>query len=122
MTRKEWLETFINLADGGAKCVEYRRKLRIKAQNLPTYIKSLGGFRRELGAIKEKEKAAIVKAEYERKKREAKNKAIEKKVVSKNLPRGKKIKATEEILEALDKAPKPPEDDGVDYSEYYNEY
>ena len=57
-TRKEWLETFINLADGGASSLEYRRKLGILAQHLPPHVKSLTAYRNELGEIKQSEELA----------------------------------------------------------------
>ena len=48
MTRKEWLENFIRLADTGASTLEYRRHCRIKAQHLPRHIAQLPSFRAEL--------------------------------------------------------------------------
>ena len=71
MTRKEWLETFLHLADNNAIAMEYRRKLGIRAQKLPTFVKRIPGYRKELAALRAEE----VQAETQRKRVEALAKA-----------------------------------------------
>jgi len=56
-TRKQWLETFIGLADKGAAAIEYRKRLRIKSAPLQVLIKKLTKFRHELNEIVEQEEA-----------------------------------------------------------------
>lgn len=55
MKRKEWLQTFLNLVDKGRPTIEYRKKLRIKVNELPKYIKNIGKYRKELEALLKKE-------------------------------------------------------------------
>lgn len=56
MTRKEWLETFLKLADNDAPCVDYRKKLRIvNAKDLSHHIRKLTDYRHELKAINDNE-------------------------------------------------------------------
>lgn len=51
MTRKQWLKTFLHLADSGAAAVDYRKKLRIKTNVLGKHINKLGEYRKELTDI-----------------------------------------------------------------------
>lgn len=51
MTRREWLEKFIELADSGAPTVEYRRHCRVKAQHLPRHVRKLDQYRAELAKL-----------------------------------------------------------------------
>jgi len=60
LSRREWLEKFIELADSGAPTLDYRRYLRIKAQHLPRYIGGLASCRVELAALVEQDKQAEV--------------------------------------------------------------
>lgn len=56
MTRKQWLEIFIHLADTGAPALEYRKRLRLKTNALRQHINKLGKYRAELNDILQKEK------------------------------------------------------------------
>jgi len=56
MERKEWLKTFIDLADRNAKALEYRKALRIKAQLLPVHVRNLEAYRRELSDLEKVER------------------------------------------------------------------
>jgi len=71
MTRKEWLETFLTLADRNAPAMQYRRKLGIRAQKLPTFVRQIGSFRKEL----EKLHAEDIYAANRKKKEESLKKA-----------------------------------------------
>jgi len=51
MNRKEWLETFLRLADKGANTLEYRRYLRIMAKDLPAHVRAMDNYRRELNEL-----------------------------------------------------------------------
>ena len=55
MTRKEWLEKFVELVESGAKTTEYRRYCRVKAQHLPRHLRRLGEYREELVVLKAEE-------------------------------------------------------------------
>jgi len=71
MNRKQWLETFIELADSGAPALQYRRKLGLKTNVLGTHVKQLGLYRDELNNIcEQEEKAKKMEAECERKERD----------------------------------------------------
>lgn len=62
MTRKEWLQKFIELIDTDAPTLEYRRHFRIKAQHLPLYIKNTDAYREELAClIREEESSSDIK-------------------------------------------------------------
>lgn len=61
MTRKEWLQKFVELCDAGANTLEFRRHCRVKAQHLPRHIRKLGQYRAELSALLEKEREQQVK-------------------------------------------------------------
>lgn len=56
MTRKEWLEKFLELADSGAPTVAYRKHLRIMLNDLPPHIKNIGKYRKELAELREQER------------------------------------------------------------------
>jgi len=71
MTRKEWLETFLNLADRNASSIEYRQKLGLRAQKLPAFVKNIPGYRKELALLLEEDKHVANR----KKKEEALNKA-----------------------------------------------
>lgn len=60
MARKDFLETFLKLADGNAQNGEYRKALGIRAQKLPTHVALIPQYRRELAAIKVEEAAKAV--------------------------------------------------------------
>lgn len=51
MTRKEWLEKFIELCESGAKTLDFRRHCRVKAQHLPRHTRRLAEYRAELAAL-----------------------------------------------------------------------
>ena len=51
MTRKEFLEKFVELCDSGAKTMDFRRYCRIKAQHLPRHVRKLAEYRSELAAL-----------------------------------------------------------------------
>ena len=55
MTRKQWLELFISLADSGAPALDYRKRLRLKTNVLGGHIANLGKYREELAALVAKE-------------------------------------------------------------------
>jgi hypothetical protein len=61
MTRREWLEKFIELADSGAPTVEYRRHCRVKAQHLPRHVRKLDQYRAELAKLVEDETPGVPK-------------------------------------------------------------
>lgn len=68
----EWLQTFCDLADQNASTLEFRSKLKLRAQNLPSYIRKLPEYRKELAQLKklenlEKARAAAVKKKAEKK-------------------------------------------------------
>ncbi len=56
MERKEWLETFLRLADSNATTLQYRKLLRLKANALAPHVKNLSVYRQELQDIYEQEK------------------------------------------------------------------
>lgn len=58
MTRKEWLEKFIELVETGASTLNFRRHCRIKAQHLPRHMRQLDAFRSELLILQAKEDEA----------------------------------------------------------------
>ena len=58
MTRKEWLEKFIELCATGASSLDFRRYCRVKAQHLPRHIKKLPAFRHELAILQAQEDEA----------------------------------------------------------------
>lgn len=58
MTRKEWLQAFLRLADSGASAVNYRKELRIMNKELAGHVKKLGKYRKELADILEQERLA----------------------------------------------------------------
>lgn len=62
MDRKQWLETFLELADKGAPTLEYRKRLRIKVNPLRDHIKNIGSYRKELQDIKDEEERTREKA------------------------------------------------------------
>ena len=62
MTRKQWLETFLHLADSGAAAIDYRKRLRLKTNVLGIHIAKLGSYREELAAIIKQEEDMSVKA------------------------------------------------------------
>jgi len=55
MTRKEWLEKFIELVETGASTLDFRRHCRVKAQHLPRNMRQLDEFRAELFVLQAKE-------------------------------------------------------------------
>lgn len=63
VNRKEWLETFLWLADRNRPAREFRLKLGIKLPNLSSAIKSINAFRDELEQlyVSDKTKKSISK-------------------------------------------------------------
>ncbi len=67
MTRKEWLEKFMELCRSDASTLDFRRYCRVKAQHLPRHIRKLGDYRNELAKLQavedeENRQAAIKEA------------------------------------------------------------
>jgi len=81
MTRKEWLEKFVELCESGAKTLDFRRYCRIKAQHLPRHVIRLAEYRAELeklNVVQAVEDAKLAElAEAERLKDEEDRKARE---------------------------------------------
>lgn len=76
MERKEWLKTFIWLADNNRPALEYRKRLGVAHAKLPVIIKKLPAFRKELAEILEKERLDVElkkmeKEHHERRMKEA---------------------------------------------------
>lgn len=51
MERKQWLETFLKLADNAAPAIEYRKRLRIMSNALGPHVKRITEYRKELQDI-----------------------------------------------------------------------
>ncbi len=103
MIRKKWLEKFIWLADRNKPARDFRTKLGIRFADIPKEIKKLGKYREELQDILDLEEIKIrldteVRIPFEQ---------VEKELAPKAEPR----KVSSEIFAALDKLPKPPEED-----------
>ena len=56
MDRKQWLETFLKLADTGAPVVAYRRHLHLKTNVIKLHVGRISAYRKELADIVAKEK------------------------------------------------------------------
>lgn len=90
MNRKEWLETFLFLADNNKSAREYRRRLGLKPQELRGHVRSIPQYRLELERIEQEEK----KKARNVKQRKAKTKEYRTKT-----------------FKVLDRQPKAPDDD-----------
>ena len=55
-TRKEWLETFLWLADRNRPAREFRNKLGVRIPDLKKHISAINSYRNELNALYVKEK------------------------------------------------------------------
>lgn len=74
MERKEWLETFLWLADNNRPAIEYRKRLGVKHNKLPVIIKKIPAFRKELADILAAEQAEKDRAELVKKLKEERKK------------------------------------------------
>jgi hypothetical protein len=120
MTRQEWLEKFIELADGNAPTPDYRRYCRIKAQQLPRHVRRLAEYRTELKTLQAAEKAAedadaihsphyaIHSVAFKEPEAECPIKTIE---VKDYIEVEAGFKVTDELITALGELPKPPADE-----------
>jgi len=55
MRTRQWIETFLRLADSGAPATDYRRQLGLKTNILGKHIARINEYRKELAAIKAQE-------------------------------------------------------------------
>ena len=112
MTRKEWLEKFIWLANQNKPARDFRTKLSIRMPDIPSEIKKLGVYMAELQDIIDAEELEkrMLEAKYEDK--------ITLEELEKQPTKMEEVEFPEEVFEKLSELPQLPNDiyyeEGVD--------
>ncbi len=107
MTRREWLEKFIWLADRNKPARDFRTKIGIRFADIPNEIKKLGKYREELEDILDAEDLEVALEESKNEEPVSFEK-VKEELLS---PRGKDYKFPQRLFDKLDELPKPPEED-----------
>jgi peptidoglycan hydrolase CwlO-like protein len=85
MNRKQWLKTFLDLADSNSPTIEYRKKLRLKARELGPHVQNIARYRAELAEILSGEAKVAAEAAAETKKLEDAKKRREERAIARRI-------------------------------------